>query len=506
MARAGSGDTQELRLSEGYAPTLATEPAAPGALPETLVGMLPGALGALSRDEPRAQREAPSSEPPLRRGRSHEEARVLERWLPPLWAALGFGVGAAALLPDGGATLGTRLAVGVGAAAGLSALLVLLVRRAGEHPLAWAGRAAVCGGVAAVVVGRLGERLEVAGVHGGSGRVAALMGLGFMVAAAAAWLGAWLRGRQRVLLVDWARGATRAEEVARVLGEVGDGLELLGPVAASDGAALAAFGEAGVDDVLVGRPATHDEALALSCALRDATVRIHYIALDGSGDDRDPGSSLTVGRIPTRYATYRRAATSPEAALLRRAVDLLVGGALLVLTAPVFLACAALVKLSSPGPVFFGQRRVGPRGCFRALKFRTMRQGAHLLHEQLIEAHGNMFKLRADPRTTRVGRLLRRFSLDELPQLLQVVAGHMSLIGPRPPMPEEVARYSPGELRRLGVRPGLTGLWQVSGRADLPFARCVELDAHYIERWSPRLELAIAARTVGAVLGGKGAY
>src|SRR5439155_6120870 len=143
---------------------------------------------------------------------------------------------------------------------------------------------------------------------------------------------------------------------------------------------------------------------------------------------------------------------------------------------------------------------------FRALKFRTMRPGAHLEHAELIRQHGNMFKLRRDPRVTGVGRWLRRFSIDELPQLFHVLTGEMSLVGPRPPMPEEVARYTNAQLRRLGVKPGCTGLWQVSGRSDLPFDSWVDLDARYIETWSPRLELSILWRTAGAVLGGKGAY
>jgi lipopolysaccharide/colanic/teichoic acid biosynthesis glycosyltransferase len=183
-----------------------------------------------------------------------------------------------------------------------------------------------------------------------------------------------------------------------------------------------------------------------------------------------------------------------------------VAALLLILAAPVFLACALAVRLGSKGPIFFGQTRVGLRGNFTALKFRTMRVGAERQHASLMDRHGTTFKLKRDPRITGAGRLLRRLSLDELPQLLQVLTGDMSLVGPRPPMPVEVERYRPGQLRRLGVRPGLTGLWQVSGRADLEFEQCVALDAKYIENWSPRLELAILARTPAAVLGGRGAY
>ena len=122
------------------------------------------------------------------------------------------------------------------------------------------------------------------------------------------------------------------------------------------------------------------------------------------------------------------------------------------------------------------------------------------------EHDGLMFKMRRDPRTTRVGRVLRRFSLDELPQLVNVVRGHMSLVGPRPPLPEEVAPYDEVELRRLGVKPGLTGLWQGSGRSDLSWDETVALDLHYVDNWSPAVDLGILSRTLRAVVEGNGAY
>lgn len=190
--------------------------------------------------------------------------------------------------------------------------------------------------------------------------------------------------------------------------------------------------------------------------------------------------------------------------------DILVSSALLLLMSPILFGIATAVKLTSPGPVLFRQRRVGVRGRpFTMLKFRTMHRGADAETEDLRTAHGVddvMFKLREDPRVTRVGRFLRRLSLDELPQLLNVVKGDMSLVGPRPPLPEEVTRYQDWHFDRLEVPPGITGLWQVSGRADLTFDDCVRLDLFYIENWSPAYDLYILAKTLPVLLSARGAY
>ncbi|MFE4575170.1 sugar transferase [Streptomyces chartreusis] len=198
-------------------------------------------------------------------------------------------------------------------------------------------------------------------------------------------------------------------------------------------------------------------------------------------------------------------------ALLAKAVLDRVGAAvLLVLFTPVFAVVAIAVRLDSPGSVLHRQIRVGHQGRhFTLAKFRTMVADAEQLKHELArtnEHDGLMFKMRRDPRTTRVGRVLRRFSLDELPQLVNVVRGHMSLVGPRPPLPEEVAQYNEVELRRLGVKPGLTGLWQVSGRSDLSWDETVALDLHYVDNWSPAVDLGILSRTLRAVVEGNGAY
>jgi exopolysaccharide biosynthesis polyprenyl glycosylphosphotransferase len=183
--------------------------------------------------------------------------------------------------------------------------------------------------------------------------------------------------------------------------------------------------------------------------------------------------------------------------------------ALLVL-APVFAVVALAVKLDSPGPVFYRQIRVGRDGRrFRMVKFRTMVVGADRLRAELEhrnEADGLLFKLRTDPRVTRSGRILRRYSIDELPQILNVLRGEMSMVGPRPPLPAEVDLYERHVSRRLLVKPGITGLWQVSGRSDLPWDEAVRLDLYYVDHWSPTMDVAIIAKTFSAVIKGAGAY
>jgi exopolysaccharide biosynthesis polyprenyl glycosylphosphotransferase len=180
------------------------------------------------------------------------------------------------------------------------------------------------------------------------------------------------------------------------------------------------------------------------------------------------------------------------------------------LLTPVLLALAVAVRLESPGPALFRQERVGRHGrSFTMLKFRTMRVAAEADLEALAklnEGAGVLFKLRVDPRTTRLGRLLRRYSLDELPQLINVVRGDMALVGPRPALPREVAQYDVDPRRRLAVKPGITGLWQVSGRSDLSWEQTVRLDLAYVDNWSLGLDLRILLRTFGAVLGHRGAY
>jgi exopolysaccharide biosynthesis polyprenyl glycosylphosphotransferase len=205
----------------------------------------------------------------------------------------------------------------------------------------------------------------------------------------------------------------------------------------------------------------------------------------------------------------------PEFTGLRRVVkglfDRVSAGAAMLVLAPFLLVLIVLIKIDSRGPVFYRQARVGRLGSiFPMLKLRTMHHGADQRVEELRELNehegGPMFKIKDDPRVTRVGSVLRRFSLDELPQLWNVLRGQMSLVGPRPPLPQEVAQYPDDVHRRLLVKPGLTGLWQVSGRSDLDWDESVRLDLYYVDNWSFLLDLSLIFRTFLAVVSGRGAY
>lgn len=196
--------------------------------------------------------------------------------------------------------------------------------------------------------------------------------------------------------------------------------------------------------------------------------------------------------------------------LVKRVIDMGLAAVSVALLAPLFAAIAVFIKLDSRGPVFFRQERVGKDGKrFMMLKFRSMEAGAHSKQRRmnhLNQATGPLFKIREDPRLTRMGIWLRKFSLDELPQLFNVLSGKMSLVGPRPPLPEEVKRYSGWHKRRLAAVPGITGLWQVLGRSDLTFEEMVKLDYLYLRNYSLRLDLKILAQTVPAVMSRRGAY
>jgi lipopolysaccharide/colanic/teichoic acid biosynthesis glycosyltransferase len=193
----------------------------------------------------------------------------------------------------------------------------------------------------------------------------------------------------------------------------------------------------------------------------------------------------------------------------KRGLDLLLATLGLIATLPLWLVIAVAIKLDSPGPVFFVQERVGLGGRrFRFFKFRSMTQDADPVSSELLhldDAGGPVFKLPGDPRTTRVSRLLRRTSLDELPQLVNVIRGEMSLVGPRPPLPEEVAHYRPSDMVRLAVKPGLTCWWQVRGRSHCDFDTWMAYDREYVYGLSFWVDASIIARTVWAVLSCRGA-
>ena len=217
----------------------------------------------------------------------------------------------------------------------------------------------------------------------------------------------------------------------------------------------------------------------------------------------------TIGGMPLLH--IRAPILNGPLRVCKELVDRVVAALMLLALAPVMLGLAALVRGTSAGPALFRQRRVGLDGReFTVLKFRTMVDDAERLRVHLEHLNevgdGPLFKVREDPRVTRVGAVLRRYSLDELPQLINVLTGDMSLIGPRPPLPSEVAAYTGDVGRRLAVKPGLTGLWQVSGRSTLSWADSVRLDLDYVENWSALLDAEILLRTTTAVVRGTGAF
>lgn len=214
------------------------------------------------------------------------------------------------------------------------------------------------------------------------------------------------------------------------------------------------------------------------------------------------------------FQTNRLLTASPRTiqAFIKRGLDLAVVVPALFLLAPVFGVLALIIKWTDRGSVFFSQERVGLNGkTFRMLKFRSMIKNADALKAQLMaqNQHGTdavTFKMKKDPRITRVGAFMRRFSLDELPQLINILRGEMTLVGPRPAVPAEVAKYTPRQRMRLEAVPGLTCLWQVSGRAEIPFEQQAEMDIDYINRKSLLLDLWLLVMTVPAVLSARGAY
>jgi exopolysaccharide biosynthesis polyprenyl glycosylphosphotransferase len=218
-----------------------------------------------------------------------------------------------------------------------------------------------------------------------------------------------------------------------------------------------------------------------------------------------------IGGTGVPVLTFEERSLAPETSRRKLIVDWVVALLATVLLSPALLAIALAIKVESPGPVLFRQARIGRAGRrFTMYKFRTMRDGAEeeldsLAHLNVHEG-GTLFKIPDDPRITRVGRFLRKFSLDEVPQLFNVLRGEMSLVGPRPPLPGEVENYPDDLHRRFLVRPGLTGLWQVSGRSDLDPVESARIDAYYVEHWSPMMDAKIVFKTIKVVLFSDGAY
>jgi exopolysaccharide biosynthesis polyprenyl glycosylphosphotransferase len=310
--------------------------------------------------------------------------------------------------------------------------------------------------------------------------------------------------------------ARRYHHGLRVIGaclpadQLGDAARLVDvPIFGALGAAANSAAAAGADTVMV-----------LSCPELDGPM-LRRLAWELERDDIDlivssqlvdtAGDRITVRPVdglPMMHIEHPR--LSGGRRLVKSAFDVAGAALLLMLLAPVFLAIGLVIRLDTGGPVFFRQVRVGRGGeSFRMYKFRTMHLDAERRFEAMRaqnEHAGVLFKIRDDPRVTRSGRLLRRYSLDELPQLINVLLGEMSLVGPRPPLPSEVEQYPQDMRRRLVVKPGMTGLWQVSGRSDLSWEDSIRLDLRYVENWSLTVDLVILMRTALVVMRGAGAY
>jgi exopolysaccharide biosynthesis polyprenyl glycosylphosphotransferase len=285
-----------------------------------------------------------------------------------------------------------------------------------------------------------------------------------------------------------------------------DGVELSRPLLGSVDELESILHTQIIDEVAVCLPFAMEELIeqcAFMCEQEGKTVRVPVAPVE---------RVLAMARLEAIDGTgVYSLSNAPDRALAlvaKRLIDVAGSAFLLVVLSPLLALIALLVKLDSGGPVFFWQERVGLHGrTFEVVKFRSMVAGAEEQQEDLAHRNqikGQAFKLDRDPRTTRVGRFLRRASLDELPQLWNVLLGHMSLVGPRPPLPSEVADYDAWHRRRLSMKPGMTGLWQVGARREPEFDRWVEKDLEYIDQWSLWLDFKIIARTLPAMLTGEG--
>ena len=281
------------------------------------------------------------------------------------------------------------------------------------------------------------------------------------------------------------------------------------PVLGQPGALRRICAEAGADTVLVARGgySTSQELRRIAWDLEGSDIEL--VVVPSLTDIAGPRIHMRpVAGLPLLHVEQPQAGAA--GGIAKRLFDVVGASLALLLLSPLMLVVAAVVKLQDGGPVFFRQARVGRDSRpFGMLKFRSMVVDAEDRLEDLVDLNdfdGLLFKMREDPRITRIGSFLRRYSVDELPQLLNVLRGEMSLVGPRPPLPSEVDQYAQDVHRRLLVRPGLTGLWQVSGRSGLSWDESVRLDLYYVDNWSMMTDLVIMAKTVRAVVGSDGAY
>ena len=262
------------------------------------------------------------------------------------------------------------------------------------------------------------------------------------------------------------------------------------------------------DEVFIAGDRTRDAA-AMQAVIRACESFGIPFALPAYGFRFNRARPVNAEAFADGYVHYLCVAPKPRQLLAKRIFDMAASGFALAMLSPLLLVVAVIIKLTSRGPVLFKQRRSGLHGRpFHMLKFRSMVINAEELKARLMafnEHTGPVFKMQNDPRITRVGRFIRKFSIDELPQLLNVLRGEMSIVGPRPPIPSEVEKYEPWQRRRLSVPPGLTCVWQVSGRNQISFEEWMYLDMQYIDHWSLKGDLRLILKTVPVVITGKGA-
>jgi exopolysaccharide biosynthesis polyprenyl glycosylphosphotransferase len=334
------------------------------------------------------------------------------------------------------------------------------------------------------------------------------------------------RGLMTKRVVVVGRDVAVADLARRLRRDAAAGLRVVGACVPRPGDSLVLADEGvpvlgGLDDVLWCLDEVGADAVVVSSASETAGQYLRDLAwrLEGTNIEVLVGPGLievSSNRLQVRPTTSLPLIQVQEPEfrgsrrLVKSLVDRTVAGVLLLLAAPGMIGIAIAVRMSSTGPAFFRHRRIGKRGReFDVLKFRSMVTDADDRIAELMafnEGNGVQFKMRRDPRITGIGAFIRRYSLDELPQLINVLKGDMSLVGPRPHVTREVEQYGPDMHRRLLVKPGITGLWQVSGRSDLSWEETVELDVRYVENWSLGLDIAILWRTARAVLGSDGAY
>lgn len=456
------------------------------------------------------------------------------RHLPLLLAADALGLGGPAWLVQEAGDQPAPLIT-----ASLSALAWIVVRAArGRYAQRLPGSTGGAPGAAGdwlLLLGVLAVLLTVSGEPVDPEIAVVALVPGLAVTLLAAWLGRWLsfaRRRlavRRVLVVGQAAGVDRAvnllnsrkDHAYAVAAVIPVGTTPLSCEAPVPGRLATTPAEDDLSTVLGGAfahdadlvlvapgPELADERLRrLSWGLHDSGVPLCVLSEVSETAASRVRLSSVAGLTLLHIAPPLRSGPQP---VLKTLVDRAGAAFGLVSLAPLLLVIAMAVRLTSPGPVFHRQTRHGQHSRpFTMWKFRTMVADAEVRKAQLSaanEAEGPMFKMRSDPRVTRVGRALRRASLDELPQLINVLKGEMSLVGPRPPLPEEVSRYDEREHRRLAVKPGLTGLWQVSGRSDLSWQETVSLDLWYVDNWTVATDMGLLARTVRAVTDGRGAY